>query len=219
MTKNGSEDEIQILPLLAGASQKVQYYSQVVPVNIHHFYLTGVIEAPEKYTDMVHTLKTAEEHDTVYIYINGPGGHLSTAIQIINAIRNSSAQVITVLEGEAYSADSLIFLAGHKLVVNPYISFMIHKYSHGVEGKGSDVTSQVVFTERYYDQIAYGIYKDVLSSEEIAHMLNGKDFWFTAEELVKRLRDNGREVITSDEVETMLAEALPKKKSRKKTVT
>lgn len=201
-----SFEETESPLIVVGANNpKVPYYNQVVPVNIHHFYLTGAVEEPEKYTDMIQTMKTAEEHDTIYVYINSPGGYLSSAVQIITAMRNSPAQIITVIEGEAYSAGSLIFLAGHKLVVNPYTSYMIHKYSHGVIGKGSDVASQVQFSERYYDQICYGLYKDVLSKDEIDRMLKGEDFWFTAGELVVRLRDAGRDVITSDDVEEEIA--------------
>lgn len=213
--KNFEDADSQLI-VMSGGAQKVPYYNQVVPVNIHHFYLTGGIEEPEKYTDMVQTLKTAEEHDTVYIYINSPGGYLSSAIQIISAMRNSPAQIITVLEGEAYSAGSLIFLAGHKLVVNPLTSFMIHKYSHGVVGKGSDVAGQVVFSERYYEQITTSIYKDVLSPDEINSMLKGEDFWFTAGELVTRLRASDRDVITSEDVEEEIAAAAEKEEPKKK---
>jgi len=203
--KNNFEETESPIIVMSGGVPKVPSYSQVVPVNIHHFYLTGTVDEPEKYTDLVQTMKTAEEHDTIYLYINSPGGYLSSAIQIISAMRNSPAQIITVLEGEAYSAGSLIFLAGHKLVVNDLTSFMINKYSHGVVGKGSDVAIQVAFSERYYDQISKSIYKDVLSEEEMTRMQRGEDFWFTAGELVQRLRLYGREVITSEEVETEIA--------------
>lgn len=213
MKTNFEETESPII-MMAGGNPKVPSYSQVVPVNIHHFYLTGTVDEPEKYTEMVQVMKTAEEHDTIYLYINSPGGYLSSAIQIISAMRNSPAQIITVLEGEAYSAGSLIFLAGHKLVVNGLTSFMIHKYSHGVVGKGSDVASQVSFSERYYDQICKNIYKDVLSEDEMERMQRGEDFWFTAGELVQRLRQYGREVITSEDVEEEI-KALSKPKKTK----
>jgi ATP-dependent Clp protease, protease subunit len=212
--KNNFEETESPFIMMAGGNQKVPTYSQVVPVNIHHFYLTGTVDEPEKYTEMVQVMKTAEEHDTIYLYINSPGGYLSSAIQIISAMRNSPAQIITVLEGEAYSAGSLIFLAGHKLVVNALTSFMIHKYSHGVVGKGSDVAMQVAFSERYYEQISKSIYKDVLTDEEMTRMQRGEDFWFTAGELVQRLRQFGREVITSEDVEEEI-KALSKPKKTK----
>lgn len=201
--KNTSEEaELLLLPQMG--SEKIPNYKQVVQVTLHHFYILGVIEGPEKYLDLVQTLKTVEEHDTVFIYINSVGGSLYTTIQIINAIQNCHGTVVTVLEGEACSAATIIFLAGHKHIINPFGAFMVHKYSHGVEGKGSDVKAQVMFTERYFDQIAYTLYADLMTKEEIAQMLDGKDFWFSSDEVLERLtKSDSREILTSE------GEALP----------
>lgn len=196
--KNMSEEaELLLLPQMG--SEKIPSYKQVVQVSLHHFYILGVIEGPEKYLDLVQTLKTVEEHDTVFIYINSVGGSLYTTIQIINAIQNCNGTVITCLEGEACSAATIIFLAGHKHIINPFGAFMVHKYSHGVEGKGSDVREQVRFTERYFDHIAYALYADLMTPEEIAQMLDGKDFWFSSDEVLERLVKSGnREVLGSE---------------------
>lgn len=196
--KNTSEDtEILLLPQIG--LEKISSYKQVVQVTLHHFYLLGVIEGPEKYLDLIQTLKTIEENDTVFIYINSVGGNLYTTIQIINAIQNCNGTVITCLEGEACSAATIIFLAGHKHIINPFGAFMVHKYSHGVEGKGSDVREQVKFTERYFDHIAYTLYADLMSKEEIAAMLDGKDFWFSSDEVLDRLMKSGnREILGSE---------------------
>lgn len=199
--KNMSEEaELLLLPQMG--SEKIPSYNQVVQATLHHFYILGVIEGPEKYLDLVQTLKTVEEHDTVFIYINSVGGSLYTTIQIINAIQNCNGTVITCLEGEACSAATIIFLAGHKHVINPFGAFMVHKYSHGVEGKGSDVREQVRFTERYFDHIAYALYADLMTPEEIAQMLDGKDFWFSSDEVLERLVKSGnREVLGSESEE------------------
>ena len=75
---------------------------------------------------------------------------------------------------------------------------MVHKYSHGVEGKGSDVASQVKFTERYFDELAFKIYGDLMTKDEIKQMLDGKDFWFSSKEIHDRLLAKGREILGSE---------------------
>lgn len=198
--KNMRAEETELLLLPQMGSEKIPNYKQVVQVTLHHFYILGVIEGPEKYLDLVQTLKTVEEHDTVFIYINSVGGSLYTTIQIINAIQNCNGTVVTCLEGEACSAATIIFLAGHKHIINPFGAFMVHKYSHGVEGKGSDVLQQVKFTERYYDQIAYTLYADLMTKDEISQMLEGKDFWFSSDEVLERLTKSGeREILSSED--------------------
>ena len=193
---SGDETELLLLPQLG--AEKIPNYKQVVQVTLYHFYITGVIEEPEKYLDLIHTLKTVEEHDTIFLYINCVGGNLYTTIQIINAMQNCNGTVITCLEGEACSAATVIFLAGHKHIINDFGAFMVHKYSHGVAGKGSDVASQVKFSERYFDDVAYTIYKDLMTTEEITQMLKGEDFWFTSKEVLERLSNSGREVLGSE---------------------
>ncbi len=196
--KNSSEETELLLLFPQIGNDKIPSYKQVVQVTLHHFYILGVIEGPEKYLDLVQTLKTVEEHDTVFIYINSVGGSLYTTIQIINAIQNCNGTVITCLEGEACSAATIIFLAGHKHIINPFGAFMVHKYSHGVEGKGSDVAAQVKFTERYFDDVAYSVYEDLMTEEEIAQMLEGKDFWFSSTEVFQRLSQSDREILGSE---------------------
>lgn len=215
-TKRMDDSDLLIIP--AGESSKIPSYRNIVPASIYDFYINGPIEGIDPYLDLIQTLKHAEEHDTIYIHLNSPGGELHTAVQIINAMKNTAALVVTSIEGEACSAATLIFLAGHKLFVNPFITFMIHTYSHGSAGKGNDVARHVSFSERAFAETAHRIYKDVLSKEEINSMLEGKDFWFTATELVVRLRLFGREVMTGDEELATEAEALILKelKSREK---
>lgn len=197
MIRNSGEETTELMFLPQLTNEKIPSYKQIVQVSLYHFYIIGSIDGPEKYMDLIHTLKTIEEHDTIFIYINSYGGNLYTTIQLINAIKNCAGTVITCLEGEVISAATLIFLAGHKHIINDSGSFMVHKYSHTVEGKGSDVASQVKFTERYFEELAYKSYADLMDNAEIEQMLEGKDFWFSSREVYNRLKTK-RDIIGSE---------------------
>jgi ATP-dependent protease ClpP protease subunit len=186
--------------VLMGELEKIPCYRNVIPASVYNFYINGAIEGFAPYQDLIHVLKSAEEHDTIYIHLNSIGGELAVTQQIINSMDNTMATVITSLEGEAYSAASVILLRGHKIFVNPNVSFMAHNYSHGVGGKGNDVASHVEHSQKFFKKFAHSVYKDVMSKEEIDEMLSGKDFWFTDAELIYRLKKfGGREVITGSE--------------------
>jgi ATP-dependent protease ClpP protease subunit len=165
----------------------IKYYKQALQVSVHHFYIIDEIGEVPPFLDMINVLKTAEQHDTIFIYLNTPGGNLYTAIQIISAIRQSNATVVTCIEGMVASAGTIIFLAGHKHVVNANCSFMIHNYSHGVWGKGNEVNLRVKHSEQYFKKLAHDIYDGFLTEYEINEVLNGKDFWMESEELLERL--------------------------------
>lgn len=165
----------------------IKYYKQSLQVSIHHFYLVEEIDEVGAFLDMINVLKTSEPHDTIFIYLNTPGGNLYTAIQIISAIRQSNATVVTCLEGMVASAGTLIFLAGHKHVVNANCTFMIHNYSHGAWGKGNEVALRVKHSEQYFNKLAHDMYGKFLTEEELNEVINGKDFWMESEEVLRRL--------------------------------
>lgn len=178
----------------------IKYYKQEVRITLHHFYIVDEIGPVDEFLDLIQTLKTAEEHDTIFIYLNTPGGDLYTAIQIIAAMRQSQATVVTCLEGEVASAGTLIFLAAHKYVVNANCTFMIHNYSTWHGGKGNEVAARVKHSEKFFHKLAADLYGKFLTEEEIQEMVNGKDFWMDSEEVLARLTPGGQAGSTVDEI-------------------
>jgi len=194
-----NNDDLSHLPLiLAPDNTSIKYYKQTIPVSIHHFYITEDIKDVTPYLDLINVLKTAESHDTVFIYLNTHGGNLDTTIQIISAIRQSQATVITSLEGSVASAGTLIFLSGTKFIVNPHCTFMIHNYSQFLGGKGNELVLQVEFQKNYFKKLAEDIYKNFLTTEEIDSMLHGKDLWMDSDEVIARLEKANAAVNVDD---------------------
>lgn len=188
-TQNGNLDELFGIDLLPQQDKSVKHYKQVIPISLHHFYLVEEIKEVNYYLNMINTIRTAEPHDTIFIYLNTPGGNMHTAIQIISAMRQSSATIVTCLEGVVCSAGTMIFLAGTKHIVNQNCTFMIHNYSQWVGGKGNDVTIQVEYTKSFFKKLCDDIYGKFLSKEEIDSVLSGKDIWMESDEVASRVKD------------------------------
>lgn len=188
MTKNNND--LDSLHLFAPEVKSIRNYKQVIPVTIYHYYVTDEIEDIEMYIDLINTLKTAEPHDTVFIYLNTPGGDMSIAIQIISAIKQCQGTVVTALEGNVCSAGTLIFLSGHKFLINPNCTFMIHDYSQWVGGKGNEIHLQVNYYKEYFRKLANDIYGNFLTENEIESVLAGKDIWMDSDEVLRRLKED-----------------------------
>lgn len=165
----------------------IKCFKQTIPVNIYHFYINSEIEDYRAYLDLINTLKTAEEHDRVIIYLNCPGGDLNITIQIINAIKSSRATVVTSIDGQVCSAATLIFLAGHEYIINDHCSFMIHNYSEGVIGKGNEIWARVLHAKDWFQELTYDLYAGFLEDSEIKDVLEGKDIWLDSDEVLERL--------------------------------
>jgi ATP-dependent protease ClpP protease subunit len=215
MKTRKDDDQNTFLDFLSNDPNTIKSYKQIVPVSLHHFYIVDEIEDVKPYLDLINTLKTAEAHDTIFINLNTPGGNLNTAIQIMSAIKQSSATVITCLEGSVCSAGTLIFLSGHKFMVNPNCTFMIHNYSQWTGGKGNEIALQVKYQENYFHKLAKDVYGGFLTENEIKDVLQGKDLWFESDEVISRLKALNADAIESNGDESD-EEPTPKPKAKKK---
>lgn len=175
------------LPFLGTKPKPYQQYDHVYTAQHTHFYLSQAIGGPHLYTDMIHRINTASGSDTIVIHLNTSGGHLDTGVQIINAMQNSQAKIVTVLEGLAYSLGTLIFLAGDEMVVNDHCMMMFHNFKGGVIGKGNELTSQLDATVKWFSMLAKKIYIPFLTEDEFTRITKGEDLWMHSAEIRKRL--------------------------------
>ena len=174
-----------------------------------NIYLNNEIESPNYYVEVLNMLRTASPKDSVTMYINSPGGHLDTTIQLLNAMDECEAQVTTVLDGIAHSAASLLFLNGDNLMIYKYASMMCHMYSSLTFGKAHELKAQVDFSQHLYRDMMSELYGGFLTEDEIKEMFEGKDFWFNSKDIAKR-------IVKLRQFRTNLANAIEKKKKREK---
>lgn len=153
------------------------------------FYLSGEIKDASLYSDWFQTIRTAAENDVIYFRINSPGGDLFTAIQMMRAITESKAHIISSVEGICMSAATMIFLVADSYEVSDHTMFMFHNYSSGTVGKGGEMYDQVVHTHQWAERLMTSIYKDFLTPEEIKAILENKDIWMDSQEVIKRLKN------------------------------
>lgn len=181
------DDDEPMKSFLLPQKKRYQQYNHTYTAQHVHFYLSDDVGAPEDYTDMIHRISAASENDTIFIHLNTPGGRLDTGVQIINAMQNSEAKIVTVLEAEAFSLGTLIFLAGDELVVNDHCMIMFHNFKGGVSGKGHEQLAQLDATIKWFTAIAREIYIPFLTEEEFDRIIKGEDLWMHSQEIRDRI--------------------------------
>ena len=77
----------------------------------------------------------------IYLYINSPGGYVTSGFAIYDCIKSLNSQVSTICTGFAASMGSIILSAGTKgkRFIQPYARVMIHQPSGGARGQASDI--------------------------------------------------------------------------------
>lgn len=185
-----------------------EYYEQSLVQKVHHFYLSGPIEAPSAYIDMIHKFHVAVQDETFLIHLNTQGGDLSAGIQIINAMKTTAAHVVCSLEGEAYSLSSIIFLAADEFLIHENSLMMIHNFTGGIYGKGNEQASQLEATIKWFSNLARKYYIPFVTEDELKAILKGEDLWLQADDIRKRLN----RMIKVKQKELKDLEMLPKTK-------
>lgn len=149
----------------------------------HHFYIHGEIDCSSDYVDLLDCLYTAGKGDIIYLHLNTPGGRLNTAVEIIHAMAQAEATVVTCADGQVASAGSLIFFAGDSFLVGEFCEVMLHDGSSGEWGKINENLISAQFTSNRLHTIYHKVYGRFLSGVEVDEVLGGKDMYLNAEEV------------------------------------
>jgi ATP-dependent protease ClpP protease subunit len=182
-----SEDEDQLQQMILPPRKPYHHFESTITSNQIHFYLSKEIAEPYEYVDMMHRITTASPYDVIFIHLNTVGGRLDTGIQLINAMKNSQAKIITCLECNAYSLGTLIFLSGDEMIVNDHCMLMFHDYSGGTGGKGNEQVSQLTATHKWFTTLFKKVYTPFLTESEVERILKGEDLWMASTEVKSRL--------------------------------
>jgi ATP-dependent Clp protease, protease subunit len=80
----------------------------------------------------------------IYVYINSPGGIISSAFAIYDTMQHIQAPVNTICMGMAASAGSFLLAAGRKgkRAALPHARIMMHQPSGGATGTAADIEIQ-----------------------------------------------------------------------------
>ena len=149
-------------------------------------YLTGAIEDPHQYSELCYLLTNADEDTVIVLYLNTPGGIIDSAFMVANAIKESKAHVIGHLSGTVASAGTLISMACDELDVTPHLSFMVHNYSGGMQGKGHEMKARQKFTDDHLSDAFSCFYAGFLNEDEMEKVIEGTDLWMGTDEVQER---------------------------------
>ncbi|WP_111308551.1 ClpP family protease [Confluentibacter sediminis] len=135
--------------------------------------------------DRLMYLDTLETKD-IHLYINSPGGYVTSGFSIYDCIKSLNSDVSTICTGFAASMGSILLSAGTKgkRFIQPHARVMIHQPSGGARGQASDIeitAKEIIITK----ELSANILADNCgqSFDKIMKDFN-RDHWMGAEESV-----------------------------------
>ena len=86
-------------------------------------------------------LESQDQNKEIFMYINSPGGVVSSGLAMYDTMQYIKPEVSTVCVGQAASAGSLLLMPGApgKRISLPHSKIMIHQPSGGFSGQATDI--------------------------------------------------------------------------------
>lgn len=129
-------------------------------------------------------LEANDPDKDIYIYINSPGGSVSSTIAIYDTIQYIRADVATICIGMAASGAALILASGTKgkRFVLPNSRIMVHQPLGGAQGQVTDIEIQTRELKRIKDTINKILTHHTGQKYEKVEKDTDRDFYMSAQE-------------------------------------
>lgn len=129
-------------------------------------------------------LASINKQEDIYLYINSPGGEVSSGLAIYDTIQYINCNVCTIGMGLCASMGAFLLSSGtkNKRFALPNTKIMIHQPAGGVQGKASEimiVAEEIIRTKKVLNEILAKNTNQPLSRIEVDVE---KDYYMSAKE-------------------------------------
>lgn len=133
---------MNIIPTVITKSNNKEYaydlYSRLLQDRI--IFLTGEIDDAMSNVIISELLYLDNiNHENIYLYINSPGGAITSGMGIYDTMRFIESKVITIGVGMCASMAAFLLSSGDERYVLPNAEVMIHQPLGGAQGQATDI--------------------------------------------------------------------------------
>ncbi len=128
-------------------------------------------------------LESENPETPIYLYINSPGGHVTSGLAIYDTMQYVKPEVSTICIGQAVSMAAVLLASGAagKRYALPHSRVMIHQVLGGVSGQASDIEIHAKEIVRVKKQLNYILEKHTGQTLEKITNDTDRDYFLTAE--------------------------------------
>ncbi len=132
-------------------------------------------------------LESDEPDQDIFLYINSPGGHVSSGLAIYDTIQYIKPDVQTICCGQAASMGALLLATGAsgKRFALPNSRVMIHQPSGGFQGQHTDIEIQAREISKIRGVLDEIMARHTGQEPKKVHTDTERDNYMTGEEAVK----------------------------------
>lgn len=132
-------------------------------------------------------LESEDAEKDIYIYINSPGGAVTSGLAIYDTMNYIKPDVVTLCMGQACSMGAFTLCSGAKgkRMALPESRIMIHQVSAGARGTAMDMEISMRETLRLNDRLHEIIAENTGKTAEQVKIDCSRDKWLSAQEALE----------------------------------
>ena len=132
-------------------------------------------------------LESDDTDKDIHLYINSPGGSITSLFAIYDAMQHVRPDVSTVVVGLAASSAAVLLAAGAegKRLAMPHSRVMLHQPHGGAEGTAADIEIEARLIVQMREQINQILADHTGQPLEKVAEDTERDFWMTADEALE----------------------------------
>ncbi len=129
-------------------------------------------------------LESENPDKDIYVYINSPGGHVTSGLGIYDTIQYIKPDVVTMCMGQAASMAAVLLAAGAKgkRFTLPHSRVMLHQVLGGFEGQATDVDIHAKEILRVKQELNEILAKHTGKNIDIIEKDTERDFFLTSKD-------------------------------------
>lgn len=144
-------------------------------------------ELAESVTAQLLYLEAEDKDKPITMIVSGPGGSVTSGLQIIDTMNMIACPVSTIVSGEVASMDAMIALSGTKGMrkMMPHARFMLHSVSSATKANFHDMKITLEEVGRLQDMLMNMIAEASGKNVEQVKKDCERDFWMSAEQAIE----------------------------------
>lgn len=129
-------------------------------------------------------LESEDPSKDIYLYINSPGGYITSGLAIYDTMRYVKSPIVTMCIGQAASMGAVLLAGGEngKRYSLPHSRILIHQPLGGVQGQATDINIQAKEILRVREEINNIFTLHTGQPFEKISLDTERDFYMTAEQ-------------------------------------
>ncbi|MBP7530060.1 MAG: ATP-dependent Clp endopeptidase proteolytic subunit ClpP [Syntrophorhabdaceae bacterium] len=132
-------------------------------------------------------LESEDPSKDIYLYINSPGGIITSGLAIYDTMQYIKAPVVTTCIGQAASMGAVLLAGGEKgkRFALPHSRILIHQPLGGAQGQASDIDIQAKEILRMREAINYILVKHTGQPLEKVEKDTERDYFMDAQQAIE----------------------------------